>query len=356
MSRVTASKLPRLYMGSMVFGWEKSSVAVTETIATEMIKRAAAAGIYMIDSARIYANGETETIVGACFRSITASHPEIRCKLHVTTKAHPSQPLGLSAKGLEQQLQTSLNAMGVDYVDELYLHQPDIENDLVASLASAHGLVSRGLVKRIGMSNYHEVEVERSLKICSENKWTAPSLYQGLYNPLNRRVEASLLPLLKRNNIDFIAFNSLAGGMLTGKHTSVESVQDGRFKDNPNYLPRFYNDANFAAMRIIKESLPSDLDIITATYQWLLRHSMLSENDGILIGASSLDQLDTNIAALHKASVAPSLTKKTLEAFDSAWEVCRGVAFPYWRGYSRDQIGRETMDPGASYSVAAGKK
>jgi aflatoxin B1 aldehyde reductase len=295
MSRVGAAAMPRFYLGTMTFGWEKASTPVTEAIGTEMILRAAAAGITHVDSARIYASGATEPIVGSCLRNIS---PEIRRTLKVTSKAHPSQSLGLSPEGLHRQVQESLAALGVDYVDELYLHQPDTENDLHTTLEAAHNLVQRGLVRRLGMSNYHESEVERCLELCRINNWTPPSVYQGIYNPLNRRCEANLIPLLQKNNINFIAYNALAAGLLTGKHSPGADVQPGRFKENPNYLPRFYTDNNFAAVELIKRSLPDNIDIIAATYQWLLRHSALGADDGILIGASSLDQLDCNLRAI----------------------------------------------------------
>ncbi|CAM9138598.1 unnamed protein product, partial [Ectocarpus fasciculatus] len=328
-----ASRLPRLYLGTMTFGWEKASVPVTESVGTEMILRAAAAGVQYIDSARIYAGGATEPIVGACLRNVAAQAPDVRPTLRITTKAHPSQQRGLSSAGIIAQVNDSLAALGVEYVDELYLHQPDTVNDLVESLATADELVKRGLVRRLGMSNYHDVEVVRCLQLCRENNWTPPTIYQGLYNPLNRRVEVSLLPLLKRNNIDFIAYNALAAGLLSGKHKRGADVAEGRFKENPNYLPRFYNDPNFQALDIIQRSLPDDLSTITATYQWLLRHSMLGPNDGVLLGASSLEQLDNNLASCAVAATAAPLSEDTLRSFDSAWEVCKEVSFPYWRGY-----------------------
>ena len=69
-----------------------------------------------------------------------------------------------------------------------------------------------GLVKEIGLSNYHASEVERALDLCASNGWASPSVYQGLYNPLNRRVEAELLPLLAKRGVRFVAFNALAAG------------------------------------------------------------------------------------------------------------------------------------------------
>ena len=307
-----------------------------------------------IDSARIYAGGKTEEILGFCFNELK-SKSDWRVNTIVTTKVHPSQPNGLSAIGIREQLNKSLDAMGLSYVDELYLHQPDTENSLCDSLEEADLCVKEGLVKRIGLSNYHEIEVQRAVDICKENGWTCPSIYQGLYNPLNRRVENTLLPVLRENHIEFIAYNALAAGLLTGKHQAQQSPGEalpGRFKNNENYIPRFYTDANFKAVEIIQASLPEGLDLVTATYIWLRRHSALGPDDGILLGASSLSQLESNVDACNAAENGETLSREALVAFDKAWEIVHAGAFPYWRSYSYDQPGRESLDSGASYSAA----
>ena len=352
----SAAAVPRLYLGTMTFGWSQASSPVTEAVAVELSKRAIlGSSVSYLDSARIYANGLTEPIVGSCLRSLISADGKQPAK--ITTKAHPSQPQGLSRTGLEAQLRASLDALGVEAVDEFYLHQPDTECNLAESLEVCHDFVKQGLIVRLGMSNYHASEVERAVELCAANGWTQPTVYQGLYNPLNRAVEDELLPLLRKHNIDFVAYNALAAGLLTGKHDAKGGdVKVGRFKDNPNYMPRFYTDSNFRAVEAIKAALPEGLSLIGAVYQWLRRHSALSASDGILLGASSMAQLESNLDACAAAETAPDLPDACLAAFDEAWRIVRdaeeGGAFPYWRSYSKDMPGREGLDPGASYNAA----
>jgi len=248
-----------------------------------------------------------------------------------------------------------LRALQRERVDVLYLHQPDPDHDLAESLECVQELVQEGAIARYGMSNYSAVEVERCFEICKARGWLAPSFYQGLYNPLNRMVEEDLLPVLRQNGVAFIAFNPLAAGMLTGKHAQGGEVAAGRFRNNPNYLPRFYTEPNFASVGRIRDACEShSLGMVEATYAWLLRHSQLaaSYGDGVLLGASSPEQLDQNVAACVDAPELPSIVAA---AFDDAWVTCREGAFPYWRSYSRDQPGREKMHPGASYNAAKTK-
>ncbi|CAE7301367.1 Akr7a2 [Symbiodinium natans] len=170
----------------------------------------------------------------------------------------------------------------------------------------------------------------------------------------NRLVEEELLPVLRKHGVSFVAYNPLAAGLLTGKHTDSENVLPGRFKENQNYLPRFYTKPNFEALAgIRKECAEAGISMVSASYAWLLRHSVLSaeKGDGLLIGASSLAQLDENLkACFSPQQLPPSL----VSAFDAAWPLVSrgGDVFPYWRSYSKDQPGRDTLHPGASYSAA----
>lgn len=346
--------IPRLYLGTMTFGWSQTSSVVDEEVAKTMVskfiefnkKRSSTTGNY-IDTARIYAGGATEPIVGESI----ASHDLDQIRLG--TKAHPSQINGLSPKGIQEQFDASIKAMNVNSVWEYFLHQPDTENTLLGSLTHIDGLIKCEKVKSLGMSNYHVSEIKRAFELCDENGLEKPKVYQGLYNPLNRQVEKELIPLLKENDCSFVAYNPLAAGLLTGKHTPNTSIMDGRFKKNPNYLPRFFTEENFRALGIIKDACDSHgICLIEASFRWLLRHSALTENDGVLLGASSIKQLDENLDACIAGIEKDPLPESILQAFDQAWMITEKTSFPYWRSYSSDMPERELLDQGASYSAA----
>lgn len=351
-----------MYLGTMTFAWSQTSSRVDEPIAMEMLERFMAHNerfgdedCHRIDTARIYAGGKTEPMVGAVVRRILTAdkNKDSSSKIFIGTKAHPSQTGGLSAQGLQTQFQDSLDKMAVSAVDEYYLHQPDTEHSLLESLQTCHDMVSKGMVSRIGMSNYHASEMKRAFELCQQHNLTPPTVYQGLYNPLNRLVEEELLPLLKKHKCSFVAYNPLAAGLLTGKHTDPGEAMKGRFKDNQNYLPRFYTPANFAAIHLIHQACDKEgISMVEATYRWLLRHSALGDNDGVLLGASSLAQLNENLSACAAAKEKGPLSEGILKAFDEGWKLTKEGAFPYWRSYSADMPDRESLDQGASYDAA----
>eukprot|EP00933_Yihiella_yeosuensis_P006656 TRINITY_DN11138_c0_g1_i1.p1 TRINITY_DN11138_c0_g1~~TRINITY_DN11138_c0_g1_i1.p1 ORF type:complete len:296 (-),score=24.78 TRINITY_DN11138_c0_g1_i1:51-938(-) len=191
-----------IYFGTMTFGWNQASSKVDANVAKDMTNKFLSSGGVQIDTARIYSGGDTEDILGKVMRDLDVAN-----KSHVlATKAHPSQPGGLSKTGLRSQLSASLKALQVEKVDVFYLHQPDPENDLLESLECVQELINEGLISKYGMSNYSALEVERCCTICKERGWKLPSFYQGLYNPLNRLVEAELLPTLRKHSVSFVAY------------------------------------------------------------------------------------------------------------------------------------------------------
>ena len=207
------TRLPRLYMGTMTFAWSsQTSAVVDEAVALEMVQKFleadAPASTHFLDTARVYAAGATEPMVGAVLQKLPSS---VTSSISVGTKANPAVEHGLSTRGIKEQLQASLQAMHLDRVGEYYLHQPDTDYSLLESLQATHALKQAGSIASLGMSNYHAVEMERAFALCQTHQLTPPTVYQGLYNPLNRMVEEELLPLLKKNNCAFVAYNPLVG-------------------------------------------------------------------------------------------------------------------------------------------------
>ena len=150
----------------------------------------------------------------------------VSAALSLGTKAHTSQPGGLTADGIRKQLEASLNALGVDRLEEFYLHQPDPDSDLLESLRCTDALVREGIVRRVGMSNYHASEVARAFMLCDEHGLTKPSVYQGLFNPLNRLVEDDLLPTLREHQsatVLKLAADELCGCGTAGSNAAILS-------------------------------------------------------------------------------------------------------------------------------------
>jgi aflatoxin B1 aldehyde reductase len=338
-----ASGVPSLFLGTLTFGWDCAATPVDDDSATSMIQEFVRHGGCTIDTARCYSDGAAEQMLGRCLSQIG----EPAEALQIDTKANPAIGQGLTPQGLRAQVADSLVAIGVPFVQVLYLHQPDVNSDLQATLESVHALVQEGVVKELGLSNYSAVETQRCLQLCAEQGLTPPTVYQGVFNAVNRGVEEKLLGVLRAATppICFRAYSPLAGGLLS-KEQLREQLPPKRLADNPFYFNDACLDANAS---LVKACAEAGISLLDANFAWLLHHSVLGEGDGIVLGASSVSQLRSNLSA---CSDAVPLPPALVAVFDACWNNCSATAYPYWRLYSKDMPGREALcrdEPGALF-------
>lgn len=307
-------------LGTMTFGEQ-----VDKANARQMIEIFLSAEHTDLDTAYIYCGGETEKILG---QLIT---PERREEINLATKAHPSENEGLSPHGVTRQLEASLARLKTEYVDLFYLHSPDPSTPITDTLQACWRLHQSGKFKDFGLSNYAAWQVSEIYHICAQNGWMKPVVYQGMYNALTRDVERELFPCLRSYGIKFYAYNPLAGGLLTGKHPGFsETAEAGRFKLQQTYRDRYWDELYFQAVaKVVKACNMYETAPANAALRWLTYHSCLSrrDGDGIILGASKVEQLERNLGILNEGS----LEQEVVEAFDRGWEICRSACSKYFR-------------------------
>jgi aflatoxin B1 aldehyde reductase len=191
-----------------------------------------------------YSNGETESILGRILPGIESG---TGAKAELATKAAPWSSLikgtggvhgvsggagGLAPDMLRLQLETSLKRLQVDKVALFYLHAPDTDTPLEATLLEVKKLHEEGKFEALGLSNYSAWETTHVWHLCDKLGVVKPTVYQGMYNGITRQVEVELFPCLRRLGMRFLAYNPLAGGLLTGKHRFDKPPAAGRFKGN----------------------------------------------------------------------------------------------------------------------------
>ncbi|XP_028409488.1 aflatoxin B1 aldehyde reductase member 3-like [Dendronephthya gigantea] len=319
-------------IGAMVFGRQTN-----ESESFEVMDYCLNKGFKWFDTALMYNGGKSEKIIGKYIAK------EGRSKMCIATKAYPGySEKGFSFDGIVDQLNQSLNQLQTEYVDIFYLHHPDRNFSIEKTLQACDHLHKQGKFKELGISNYAAWELAEIYFICKQNNWVLPTVYQGMYNPLTRMVEAELFPCMRRLGVRFFAYNMLAGGLLTGKHKMDDHPEDetkvGRFFGKAlwpsNYRKRFWNKEYFEGVADIQKSLTScygegKVSLIEASNRWMYHHSMLSQEcgDGVILGGSSLSQMENNMKFLNKGPLDTSV----VSAFDRSWERVRGVCPRYNR-------------------------
>jgi aflatoxin B1 aldehyde reductase len=157
-----------------------------------------------------------------------------------------------------------------------------------------------------------------------------PTVYQGMYNAITRDVERELFPALRRAGMRFYAYNPLAGGLLTGKYPAPDAGPSaGRFTQ-ATYRDRYWRGSHFRALEIIRRACQETGSAMTeAALCWLRYHSFLkgAKRDGVILGASGLEQFDENLKNCGEKRLNGELTA----AFDQAWEVVRPECPKYFR-------------------------
>jgi aflatoxin B1 aldehyde reductase len=138
------------------------------------------------------------------------------------TKLYPNANSSMQSHGvythkpedIRRGLIDSLEALNCTKVDLFYLHGPDRKTPFKDTLREVNQLYEEGRFNRFGLSNYMSWEVAKICEICEKNGWVKPTIYQGIYNALQRNIEAEHLPCLRHYGVALYAFQPLGGGFL----------------------------------------------------------------------------------------------------------------------------------------------
>ena len=159
-----------------------------------------------------------------------------------------------------------------------------------------------------------------------------------MYNAITRDIEVELLGCLRYFGIKFYAYNILAGGILSGKHKYEDydnnSIKKGRFYgDNPwaqYYRHRFWSKSKFDGIELVKKTINKvygdKVSLVEASMRWVMHHSMLGKDDGVILGASTIKHFNDNLSALKNKE---PLNDEVVNAFNKAWEMSKGVCPSY---------------------------
>lgn len=311
----TDLKVGRLILGTMTFGAQ-----VNEHDAATMVRRARDVGIKMFDSANAYNAGASEEILGRVVKPF-------RKQVQIATKIGMSKvdKFPLSSDSVRQAVDASLKRLGTDYVDILYLHTPDPNTPFDETLSTLHEIVQSGRAIHVAQSNHAAWQVTRFHCLSERHGWPRMRISQQMHNLLARRVEGDFQACARHLGLLNIAYNPLAGGLLTGKHARGSQPQPGTRFSQEHYRTRYWNDQQFVAVeRLGQIARAEGVTLLELAFRWLLSNPI---TDCVLLGASSLQQLEANLAA----AAGEHLSAEALRGIDEVWSDLRGVAPNYYR-------------------------
>ena len=295
-------KLPAISLGL----WHNFGGVDSFENAKEMILSAFDAGITHFDLANNY--GPPPGSAEENFGKILAAHLKpYRDEIIVSTKAGYKMwegPYGEwgSRKYMLSSLDQSLKRLKLDYVDIFYSHRPDPETPLEETMGALDQAVRQGKALYAGISNYKPDQTKRASEILRK-LGTPCILHQPKYSMFERWVEPDLLAVLEKEGIGLIAFSPLAQGLLTDRY--LKGIPDG---SRASKAHGFLKKNDITPEKLVKIAALNELakkrsqSLAQMAIAWLLKDKRVTS---VLVGASSVGQLKTNLATLDKLDFTP---------------------------------------------------
>jgi L-glyceraldehyde 3-phosphate reductase len=289
-----------------------------------ILRRAFDRGVTHFDLANNYGPpyGSAESNFGALYAQDFRPY---RDELILSTKAGydmwpgPYGQGGGSRKYVLSSLDQSLSRMGVDYVDIFYSHRFDPDTPLEETMGALDSAIRAGKALYVGISSYSGERTREAVAILRE-LGTPLLIHQPSYSMLNRWIEEDLLDVLGETGVGCIAFSPLAQGMLTSKY--LNGIPEGsRAAQGGSLSPDLLTEQNLAHIRALNELAGErGQTLAQLALAWALRDRRVTS---VLIGASSVTQLDDNLGALGNLAFSPDelarIDQHAVEAGINLW-------------------------------------
>ena len=294
----TGVLVSELCLGAMTFGGRGMWQAIGQLPQEEvnlLVGSSLDAGINFIDTANIYSDGLSETLLGQSLKDlgINRQHVVIASKLRGRMGEGANQ-VGLSRLHISDSVNDSLKRLDMDHIDLLYIHGVDFLTPLEETMRGLEDVVRAGKVRYLGISNHPAWMVVKANAIAERRGWTKFDALQNYYSIAGRELEREIIPMAESEGLALMPWSPLAGGFLSGKFTKdVAKAGDSR-RDSFDFPPvnkeRAYPIIDLL-LEIGKEHGVSAAQVALA---WMLRKKGVTS---IIIGAKRVEQLKDNIAS-----------------------------------------------------------
>jgi aryl-alcohol dehydrogenase-like predicted oxidoreductase len=322
-------KVPALGFGAGTFGgkgplfsaWGNTDIAE----AKRLIDICLDAGVNLYDTADVYSDGASESILGAALKG-RREQAIISTKITLRAGDGPND-VGASRHHLVRGVERALKRLGTDYIDLLQLHHFDAMTPVESVMSTLDDLVRAGKVRYLGASNFSGWQLMKSQAAADRHGYSRFVANQTYYSLIGRDYEWELMPLGIDQGVGAVVWSPLGWGRLTGKIRRGQPLPTGsRLHDTASFAPpvdeeRLYRvvDALEAIATETGKSIPQ------IALNWLLQRPTVST---VLIGARNEQQLRQNLDAIGW-----NLSREQVAKLDAASAVTPPYPYyPYWNG------------------------
>ncbi|MEF8776905.1 MAG: aldo/keto reductase [Haloarculaceae archaeon] len=296
----TGLRVSELPFGTWRFGRETAAgrLEVDRDAAIDLLDAYAEAGGRTIDTANVYGGGDSEEWIGDWLSGRDRGDYVIATKVYFPTDETDPNRSGLNRKHVRQQVEASLDRLGTDSIDLLYIHRWDEATPTRELLRTLTGLVDDGYVHYLGASTFrpNAWRVARANERARQEGWEPFTVTQPRYNLVDREIEGPYLEWCRDEGLAVMPWSPLAQGFLTGKYERGEGVvEEARASDSDRWADRYLTDGNFDVLDVLHE-VADEVDATPAqtALAWLSHHPDVTAP---LLGARTVDQLEENLGA-----------------------------------------------------------
>ncbi len=290
---------PNSFVGRFRFGGKDSFWSHIGTLdqeeADRIVGRSVDSGINFIDTADVYSEGLSETILGNALKrlKIPRENVVIATKVLGETASGPNSR-GLSRYHVLHAVKSSLSRLQLDHIDLYQVHGFDPATPVEETVEVLDDLVRQGLVRYVGVSNWSAWQIMKALGFAEKRGLARFESLQAYYSIAGRDLEREIVPMLESERLALLPWSPLAGGLLSGKFgreiTSPAGTRRATFDFPPVNRDRAYDCID--AMRPMAER--RGVLVARVAIAWLLHQPVVTS---VVIGAKRIEQLDDNIAA-----------------------------------------------------------
>ncbi|NTF86205.1 aldo/keto reductase [Agrobacterium rhizogenes] len=309
----TGMFVSELCLGTMTFGeanpgstW--GAIAdVDQALADKIVENSLAAGVNFIDTADVYSFGNSEKLLGQALKNVGVQRKDviIATKVYGVMGDKPNDR-GASRGHIMDSVQASLERLQTDHIDLYQIHATDTVTPIDETLRALDDLVSRGLVRYVGVSNWQAWRIAKALGISERRGFARFETVQAYYSIAGRDLEREVVPLMAEEKLGLMVWSPLAGGLLSGKF-GPGAPGNGEGRRTSFDFPPVDKDRAWACVAVMRDVAEKHgASVATVALAWILAKPFVTS---IIIGAKRLDQLEQNLAAVKLKLDAEDIAK-----------------------------------------------
>jgi aryl-alcohol dehydrogenase-like predicted oxidoreductase len=294
----TGLLVSEICLGTMTFGgggfWTAIG-ALDQSVADRIVARALDAGVNFIDTADVYSAGLSEEITGRAMLNSGRKRSDIVLATKVYSQAGPGpNDRGASRGHIMDGVKASLKRLGTDYIDLYQIHGLDQVTPVEETVRALDDLVRQGLVRYVGVSNWPAWRIMKALGVAERHGWARLATLQAYYTIAGRDLEREIAPLLEAEKLGLMVWSPLAGGLLSGKYDREGKGPQGSRRVSFDFPP-VNKDRAFDCIDVMREIADArGVSVARIALAWILHQRFVMS---VIIGATSPEQLDDNLAA-----------------------------------------------------------